>query len=81
MIMLQNRASESWRVILKLQKSEERATCNISDTDTICLQHFQLQQERKGFNKDKSSSLGDFVTTEVRELPLDTRGAGTSPAY
>lgn len=29
-IMLQNRASQSGRVILKLQESEERATCNIS---------------------------------------------------
>lgn len=81
MIMLQNRASESWRVILKLWKSEQRATCNISDIDTICLQHFQLQQKRKGFNRDNSSSLDDFVTTGGKELPLDSRGAGTSPEY
>ena len=43
-IMLQNRANESWRVITKLQQSKERATCNISYTDTTHPQHFQLQQ-------------------------------------
>lgn len=44
--MLQNRASESWRAVTKLQKSEERATCNtcVSYADTTHPQHFQLQQ-------------------------------------